>query len=269
MSIDSEFDSMLLSPDINDMLKKSSKYRRDDLKQIWVDFESHRQEHEKIVQQYANEISKFDGVHSVRFRVKTGQSLIEKILRKESPQRPKFTIKNYKTEITDLIGVRALYVYPSDYYKVYNQICERYKDSFSQEPCIKIRKGDNVERYNLIDLTQVKIIDEDNIYRSIHYTLKTECGARLEIQTRTIFEEGWSEINHQLAYKKHNDPAISKSIDAISCILSDLVRDCNELGEYMKSLHDQTEIRCELPTEGHETSTSLISVIDRFLKETK
>ena len=50
-------------------------------------------------------------------------------------------------------------------------------------------------------------------YRSIHYVIRNDTydpssGVRLfqvkvEIQTRSIFEEGWSEINHSLIYKKN------------------------------------------------------------------
>lgn len=49
-------------------------------------------------------------VHSVRFRVKDAKGLIAKIIRKriDDPKRI-IDLKNFRTEVTDLIGVRAIH----------------------------------------------------------------------------------------------------------------------------------------------------------------
>lgn len=57
----------------------------------------------------------------------------------------------------------------------------------------------------------------------------------VEIQTRSIFEEGWSEINHKLLYKRGNlrlDEEIL--LKQASSILSSLAGDCDTLGELIE-----------------------------------
>jgi Region found in RelA / SpoT proteins. len=127
-----------------------------------------------------------------------------------------------------------------------------------------MRKGDSKKEYNKLERSKVEFDDESGIYRSIHYTIKTELKAKLEIQTRTIFEEGWSEIHHQLLYKKTAKEQDPKTLQYISGILNRLVGDCNELGELMKN------IACFEPNPSlseKRPDTSLISLINQFLIE--
>ena len=48
-------------------------------------------------------------------------------------------------------------------------------------------------------------IYDQKYYRSVHYILKYR-GMYLEVQVRTLFEEGWGEIDHHILYpyKKQN-----------------------------------------------------------------
>ena len=82
-------------------------------------------------------------------------------------------------------------------------------------------------------------------YRSIHYTIRhNEDGIMvpIEIQTRSIFEEGWSEINHKLLYKKeYFDIAEEALLKKTSSVLSSLAGDCDTLGDLMKSIAEREE----------------------------
>ena len=51
---------------------------------------------------------------------------------------------------------------------------------------------------NLVDMKS------DGIYRSLHYMIKYD-GYYVEIQARTLFEEGWSEVNHDIVYPYFQD----------------------------------------------------------------
>ncbi len=68
------------------------------------------------------------GVHSVRYRIKDTFGLIEKIIRRkiENPKSKDVTLENYRNEITDLIGVRALHVFKQDWYNVSNFITSKW-----------------------------------------------------------------------------------------------------------------------------------------------
>ena len=57
-----------------------------------------------------------------------------------------------------------------------------------------------------------KLIDikSDGIYRSLHYIIKYK-GYYVEIQGRTLFEEGWSEIDHDIVYPYYQDDEMLSS----------------------------------------------------------
>ena len=165
-------------------------------------------EYFEIIQSHIAKIAAFENVHSYRFRIKKTGSLLAKIIRKSAERGSKYTVENYFGKITDLLGLRILYVFKEDYWSVHQQIMTEYENQLAQDISIKLKEGDDKEMYAqlLREYSNVRI-DENETYRSIHYTVyakknNIDAFPRIEIQTRTIFEEGWSEINHKLVYKK-------------------------------------------------------------------
>lgn len=170
----------------------------DTLREIADDFEVHRNEHLNTVQEYALAIQQCSSVHSLSFRVKDTEHLIEKIIRKNgkyAAEGKTVTKNNYKEYITDLMGLRILLLFKEDWREVHSFLTEKYGDKFIEEPFAYIRKGDGRNLYDGI----VRII-EDRPYRSVHYVIRHENGAGLEIQVRTLFEEAWSEVDHKIRY---------------------------------------------------------------------
>ncbi len=83
-------------------------------------------------------------------------------------------------------------------------------------------------------------------YRSIHYTIRHTdpdgTAVPIEIQTRSIFEEGWSEINHKLLYKKECfDIAEEALLKKASSILSSLAGDCDTLVDLMRTIAERED----------------------------
>ena len=170
----------------------------DTLREIADDFEVHRDEHLKTVQEYAVAIQQCSAVHSLSFRVKDTEHLIEKIIRKNEKyleQGKSITKDNYREYITDLIGIRILILFKEEWKNVHDFIIESYRDNFIEDPFAYIRKGDNKSYYE----GNIKII-EDRPYRSVHYTVRNDDGTGIEIQVRTLFEEAWSEVDHKIRY---------------------------------------------------------------------
>ena len=168
----------------------------DTLREIADDFEVHRNEHLNTVQAYALAIQQCSSVHSLSFRVKDTEHLVEKIIRKNGKyvaEGNAITVYNYKEYITDLMGLRILLLFKEDWREVHSFLKEKYGDKFIEEPFAYIRKGDGRNLYDGI----VRII-EDRPYRSVHYVIRHENGAGLEIQVRTLFEEAWSEVDHKI-----------------------------------------------------------------------
>ena len=114
------------------------------------------------------------------------------------------------------------------------------------------------------------MMEENGAYRSIHYTLylgeRNTYDTRLEIQTRTIFEEGWSEINHKLVYKNSELSEYLILVEA-STILSALVGDCDTLGELMKNIHDEYILREERISNGSSSRAKSDEIMKSVLKD--
>jgi len=220
----------------------NSGYDWDELMEIAKHFDSDRNsKYPKILQKYINKIATFGSIHSYRIRIKETDSFIKKIIIKANEKGRKVTLENYMTNITDLLGIRVLYVFKEDYYKVHKQLMEAYQPQLVENVHIKLQKGDDEKIYEKI-LNCDPIIERNKTYRSIHYTIcaepKNVKGARLEIQTRTLFEEGWSEINHKLVYKNRDVSDYFVLLQA-SSILSTLVGNCDTLGMLMKNIYDE------------------------------
>ena len=170
----------------------------DTLREIVDDFEAHKNEYLNTVQEYALAIQQCSGVHSLSFRIKETEHLIEKIIRKNGKYAVEgkiITTNNYKDYITDLMGIRILLLFKEDWREVHSFLMKQYSEMFIEEPFAYIRKGDSRNLYD-----GIVIIKEDRPYRSVHYVIRNADGAGLEIQVRTLFEEAWSEVDHKIRY---------------------------------------------------------------------
>lgn len=205
-------------------------------------YDNIRPEYEKIALDYIKAISDFDHIHSVKYRVKKVDSLLKKIITKSCDgleDIEPIDDSNYMRLITDLIGIRVLYVFKSDYLVVHNQLMKAYDMQRAEDVHIKLKTGDDKKIYSGIRKPK-PVFDENSAYRSIHYTLwalKEKNGPKMEIQTRTVFEEAWSEINHKLVYK-HSNSSEYLFLTQASTILSSLTGECDSLGDLMKMIHD-------------------------------
>jgi ppGpp synthetase/RelA/SpoT-type nucleotidyltranferase len=71
-----------------------------------------------------------------------------------------------------------------------------------------VREGDDTRRFEELD---IQIISRKSGYRSVHYLIEsfpTNQKVIAEIQVRTIFEEGYGEIDHQLRYSRRQIPEV-------------------------------------------------------------
>ena len=247
-----------------------SGYTWAELMEIASEFNKNREEkYPRIIQKYISEIATFDGIHSYRYRIKETDSFIKKIIIKATTKNKKVTISNYLTNITDLLGIRLLYVFKEDYYKVHKQLMTKYQHLLVENVHIKLQKGDDTSLYKHI-LDCGPIPEYNNTYRSIHYTLCADendmKGARLEIQTRTIFEEGWSEINHKLVYKNQSVDDYFVLLQA-SKILSTLVGNCDTLGTLMKNIYDEYLKRINCQSFNSKLDEKTNKVMNEVLKD--
>lgn len=242
------------------------------LVEIEKDYRDKLPKFQLIAAEYVNQISILPEVHSVRFRIKDIEHLIEKIIRKAVEYEEtdiEFNKDTYLVEITDVIGIRALYVFKSDYLPLHKSIITNYKRNFCEKPQVKLREGDDKKIYKGLKNVEFQFgVD----YRSIHYTVRHTDADKImvpiEIQTRSIFEEGWSEINHNLLYKKsHISVAEEIVLKQASSILSSLAGDCDTLGDLMKTIAEHGEENSIIDGIGFSKGESIIEEIIKHYDE--
>lgn len=150
-------------------------------------------------------------IHTVRSRVKDPEHLIAKIIRK-TPNRKKelgddfhFNTENYRDQITDLLGIRAIHIFKEDWEDIHSFIKSTWK---VKETTANVRDGDNTEHFEQLG---INIDPRKTGYRSVHYLIEfqpTNQTVVAEIQVRTIFEEGYGEIDHLLRYPHNQVPEV-------------------------------------------------------------
>ncbi|RZJ90198.1 MAG: hypothetical protein EOO20_08825, partial [Chryseobacterium sp.] len=172
------------------------------LEQLYLDYLEYMPSLEPTAVMIFNMIMKADKVHSVRYRIKNPEHLIEKIIRRriEKPSEV-INLNNYKTVVTDLIGVRALHLFKEDWEPVHEYITNQWYTT--KAPVINYREGDTEESLKRHKELGCDTFEHPAGYRSVHYILETQPAKDkvfVELQVRTIFEEAWSEIDHVIRY---------------------------------------------------------------------
>lgn len=210
----------------------------------------------------AKKLQRCKSVHSVRWRIKDVGHLIEKIIRKrcEAKVAKKYqniSIENYKSVITDLIGVRAIHLFKDEWLEVHEHILSYWKPN--ERVIVYFRDGDDIAKFSG---RQCNIVKHKAGYRSIHYIIpvnkidnnKVAC----EIQTRTLFEEGWSEIDHRVRYPNFlDDENLKKYLD----IFNRLAGSADEMGSYVNSLVNLINVNQEYTSQIHTLEKKVDSLI--------
>jgi ppGpp synthetase/RelA/SpoT-type nucleotidyltranferase len=139
---------------------------------------------------------------AVTYRAKSLESFCEKVVRKST--------KDPIKEITDLAGVRIVYLYNSDLKKL---------ESLIEKQFTVVEKVDKVDR-----------AEPDHFgYGALHYLVrlgKHSLGARYddlkelvcEIQVQTILQDAWAIVAHHLSYKQEADvpKKLRRKLNALS-----------------------------------------------------
>jgi ppGpp synthetase/RelA/SpoT-type nucleotidyltranferase len=180
-------------------------------------------------------VSLYSQVYAIKLRVKSIDSLVKKTIDRRK-KKPTYS----PADATDLVGMRLLSIYANDLPNVVLSVLSFIKfcqtpsiqvmsgstlDDTIQE--IKVYKSSQTERiydsiydiflklrlseYNKKGEKKVSLItyrDSAKSYSSVHilcectsYSSGAPKAVPVEIQIRTIFEDTWGEIDHQLEYK--------------------------------------------------------------------
>ncbi len=240
-----------------------------DMAQIsWAQLEKIREEHEKteehlrelgkeFIDRYLYDIDRA-GIHSYRYRIKKPGHLLEKIVRKRRENPEKFAQvdhTNYHKFVTDLVGIRVFFLYREDWIHFHRYLTSTFENDpelyvedrlrdfdddpdhyyIAERPKVYKRAGDTrIYDGELID------IKTGGIYRSLHYIVKFK-GYYVEIQGRTLFEEGWSEVDHDIVYPYYKDDEMLGDFSKLLNRLSGMADEMSSYFRRMKEIKDKEE----------------------------
>jgi len=215
-----------------------SKLNWEDLVDIYNDYIPLKHEYESAAKAIVDILVKVKEVHSVRYRIKNEEHLIEKIIRnKIKDGRRRYNLKNYKNKIDDIIGIRALHLFKSDWEKIDEVIVKNWDTK--ETPVANIRNGDSAELISKYIEKTYDVKLHPYGYRSVHYILETAPTKKkfvAELQVRTIFEEGWSEIDHLIRYPYDVDNKIFKPY---LLMFNGLAGQADEMGTFILYLKEE------------------------------
>ena len=159
-------------------------------------------------------------IHHIESRLKSADSIIAKLIKKNLPLNIESAMKN----VNDIAGVRVVCNYIDDVYSV--------AEMFARQPDLTVvKRQDYIANPNY------------NGYRSLHLDVKVPvCRSTnteyvvAEVQIRTIAMDFWASLEHTMKYKKDIDDADSIMRELKEC--ADVIASTDiRMQEINKKLH--------------------------------
>ena len=159
-------------------------------------------------------------IESIKTRVKSYDSILKKIRRKNIP----LNLTSIEENLRDIAGVRVICSFPDDIYKL--------ADSFLRQDDIKL-----IERKDYIKNPK------PSGYRSLHLIVQVPIFLQnekkmvyVEVQFRTIAMDFWASLDHKMRYKKE----LSRDeVEILQEELYDCARQSAALDERMQGIRDR------------------------------
>jgi putative GTP pyrophosphokinase len=126
-------------------------------------------------------------INSIKTRVKTLQSIKEKLERRNLPMTP----ESIRENLNDIAGVRVICAYPEDVYTLADALLR-------QDDITLIHKKDYIAQPKASGYRSLHLIVTVPIYLS-----RGKKQMKVEIQLRTIAMDFWASLEHQLRYKSN------------------------------------------------------------------
>lgn len=207
---------------------------------IYQDFIEHQEILKQQAEYFANILHIGEEVNSVKRRVKDPLHLLTKIVRKRKDALGKgedspyldINVDNYKNIIDDLVGIRAIYLFKENWALVNDFILNNFSVCEDRNITINHAIDDDLSFYpeskDVDGKYNYELLERDSRYRSTHYIIKgiTPHIFNFELQTRSILDEAWGEIDHHIRYPDfENDAGLKRKMS----ILNGAISGCEEL----------------------------------------
>lgn len=239
------------------------------LRIIGQDYERYAPQLREYAGMLARVVQQYDGVHSVRWRIKDSEHMLEKIVRKRAVNADKYmaiNVQNYYSIITDLVGIRALHLFKNEALTIDASIRDNQQLIDTEQPLVYTRKGDIVSE-DVFPKDRFEHREHPAGYRSVHYIIQAQPQKRqiyAEVQVRTIFEEGWSEIDHRVRYPNFT---ADEMVNVFLAIFNRLAGQADEMGSFVQALAQvSTATQSEL-TAAHDEKRKSLEAMDALVSE--
>lgn len=180
--------------------------------------------------------------HSMKGRVKDPEHLREKLIRKGQEAKSKgkafpYTQKNLFKKINDLAGFRILHLHTSQIEAINQELLSIFADQRWVLLEASARTWDDESR-KYFDSIGIETEDSKTMYTSVHYIVQPNSKTPLtcEIQVRTLMEEVWGEVDHQINYPEKSD---SKSCREQIKVLARVTSSCSRLVDSIFLAHQE------------------------------
>ncbi len=240
LSEDQMMQEMRLIPEDLDGIDTNVKILHD----IYTDFVANKNNMQDIAEHFARVLNYCPEINSVKWRVKDPSGLIKKIIRKKkevdgNPKYKNIDVNNYKNIVTDLVGLRAIFLFKEHWSIVDDYIFDNLNVCSDNPITIYHANDDDLSIFDESSLSKkreelnytYKLEQKTSRYKSIHYILREQkpSGCKIELQTRSILDEAWAEIDHFVRYPHNMDN--SELVRKMS-VLNGQISACEELASH-------------------------------------
>ncbi|MQY22284.1 GTP pyrophosphokinase [Nocardia macrotermitis] len=173
-----------------------------------------------ILREDFNSTHEYNPIEHVRSRLKTPESVLEKVRRKKYPMN----LASIRDNILDIAGVRVVCSFRSDITEIRNMLV-------GQEDITLLEERDYITHRKPTGYQSLHLIVSIPVFRS----QGTE-HTPVEIQIRTIAMDFWASLEHKIYYKYRGEVPANLQTD-----LTRAADVATQLDEQMEALHRQVE----------------------------
>ena len=206
---------------------------------IKATYESYKPVFSEIVTNVENKLRKnlhLSSNPTYKSRVKSFNSYYRKVLRLKSEEAE----KNNFVELTDMMGIRVICAFLEDLSEVEQQI----KDNFVVKEVEYKGAQQSFREFGYESVHVLVSIPKDCMPKNCQLPLPESLVC--EIQIRTILQDAWAEVEHELIYKSEFTPfdmPLRRKLASMnaSLTLADII--FQEIRDYQKKLQGEVEAR--------------------------
>jgi len=236
------------------------------LERILAHYQNSMKNLQLIIDSFSSLMLKFENIQFISSRIKDPERLLAKIIRHIKSNKIKSDINenNYNEIIRDIIGIRIVYTFKSDWLRIHNSIIQNFKHKIVCKPIIFYNISNKHEYESLHNLDEFELKTHKFGYRSINYCLYSDLlnvRYRIDLQMMSIFENGWNCVFDRIKnFKGETDPLLTSYIK----ILKDLSENSDNLASnilFNKEANENAEqVHYEMKhkNESYEVSADLI-----------